>query len=161
MCSGLAGGVGCAFVGSGFFLLCSGAAGVRGFLLLRVWASVRLETAFRSCEISSACFPSLSASSEICSRSAATSSVLSSRRRLAAGGGVGGSEPGRPCFSLLWFIANSEGGLAVWLRGVVDIEEFSPRLCSDNSYCRASALHASTKALARQRCTSLDHFVME
>src|ERR1700733_1780900 len=109
MCSGWAGGVWGAFVGSGFFLLCSGAAGVRGFLLLRVWGSVRLETAFRSCEISSACFPSLSASSEICSRSAATSSVLSSRRRLAAGGGVGGSEPGRPCFSLLWFIEVQRG----------------------------------------------------
>ena len=62
--------------------------------------------AFRSCEISSACF----ASSAICSWSTATSSVLSSRHHLAAGGGVGGSEPRHPCFSLLWFIAMEEEG---------------------------------------------------
>src|ERR1700733_14856001 len=132
MCSGLAGGGGGAFVGSGFFLL-------------RVWASVRLETAFRSCEISSACFPSLSASSEICSRSAATSSVLSSRRRLAAGGGVGGSEPGRPCFSLLWFILSGSG---VFRRYMV-----SRGVACDVNRCQQSQTH--TAASSRQLCFEL------
>ena len=59
MCLDLAGGEGCAFVGSGFLLLRLGVAGVRGFLSLCVWASVMLETAFCSCKISSACFTSL------------------------------------------------------------------------------------------------------